>query len=178
MLRCVKAHVPSNAHLDESWLSSGGWRCNRGFRKVGDACMRIVLPDNAYLGDSTYGREWECERGFRAAGEHCVSVRVPVNGYLTGAGDDWKCERGFIKQHEACVGVVIPTNGYLGHSSRCRPRMRALPPKILQPVEKAPPPVFNPVAFHGNPLRATWSCSVKVTIYGGMNGLGAPTHRL
>src|SRR6185437_2131769 len=35
-------------------------------------------------------------------------------------------------------------------SGRCRVRIRALPPEFLQPVEKAPPPVLNPVAFHGD----------------------------
>jgi hypothetical protein len=104
--------VPSNARLEQTWLNHG-WRCNRGFRKPGDGCARIILPTNAYLSDLAYGREWECERGFRAVAEHCVPVKVPADGYLTAAGNDWKCEWGFVKQDEECVAVAVPVNGYL-----------------------------------------------------------------
>lgn len=89
--QCLKVKLPANAYFGDSWLDRG-WRCDRGYRKVGEVCALITLPANAYLTDSGYGRQWECERGFHVVGERCVAVKVPPDGYLVSAGDDWKCE--------------------------------------------------------------------------------------
>ena len=39
-------HVPPNAHLDPH---KRHWECNRGYRKNGAACVRVDVPENAYL---------------------------------------------------------------------------------------------------------------------------------
>ena len=41
-----------------------GWECDRGYRRGGDVCLAIVVPENAYATNRTYGAGWECLHGF------------------------------------------------------------------------------------------------------------------
>ncbi|SRR5690606_8798342 len=39
-----------------------GWRCDYGYRSSGNTCAAIVMPQHAYLTDSTYRPGWRCDR--------------------------------------------------------------------------------------------------------------------
>jgi hypothetical protein len=109
---CAVIPVPPNAFL----RSSGhDWQCARGFRRDGDSCVDIVLPQHAYLTEDWSGSAWACERGFTAEADRCVPIAVPENGYLTDAdyGDAWACERGFVAIDGRCDPVAVPDNAFL-----------------------------------------------------------------
>lgn len=108
---CVAVVVPDGGFLDPSGLR---WHCLRGFLKVDDRCQKVIVPENAYLVDASYGSAWECERGFEQVGEFCTAIAVPINGYLNGSryGQPWTCERGFFEQGSLCEPVVIPKHAY------------------------------------------------------------------
>lgn len=108
---CLAVAVPDGGFLDPS---GERWHCLRGFLKVDDTCLEVVLPENAYLVDGTYGSTWECARGFERMDDRCNTIAVPVNGYLNGSryGQPWTCERGFFEQDGLCKAVVIPEFAY------------------------------------------------------------------
>ena len=83
--------VPPNA-----FLAGTGWKCDRGFRRLGESCAPIKLPENSYLTGSSYNTGWECNRGFKSDGEACVEISVPEGGYLSesiSAKKGWQCLR-------------------------------------------------------------------------------------
>ncbi|MDP2520880.1 hypothetical protein Q8W33_20125 [Shimia thalassica] len=95
-----------------------GWECNIGFRLNENACVAVVLPQNAYDTKRTYGTGWECLHGFRKTDEdNCVAVEVPEGGFLDPSGERWRCLRGYIKVDEACQKIVLPANAYLADAS-------------------------------------------------------------
>lgn len=60
-----------------------GWQCNIGFRLNEDACVAVVVPQNAYDTHRTYGAGWECLHGYRKTDDAaCVAVDVPEGGLL------------------------------------------------------------------------------------------------
>lgn len=113
---CNPIPVPANAFLRSSGYD---WQCERGYRQERDACLSIVLPDNAYLIDDTSGSGWKCERGFSASSNACEPIAVPTNAYLTNAdyGAAWACERGFVKIDDRCDAIVVPVNAFLDQAS-------------------------------------------------------------
>ncbi len=108
---CVKVFVPMGGFLDSS---GERWQCLRGFSKLGETCVELVVPTNAYLVDSAYGSTWVCNRGFEIKDDDCVAIEVPPNAYLneSGYGTPWTCERGFVERAGACEAVAIPANAY------------------------------------------------------------------
>ncbi len=64
--------IPENAKANRY---GGGWQCNPGFRRDGESCVAVKVPDNAYRTQGQYGSGWACKRGYRAEGERCVAVR-------------------------------------------------------------------------------------------------------
>ena len=102
---------PVNARTN----SYGGWQCNRGYRRDGEACVAITVPLNAHL--DRYGRGWECDRGHRKDGEVCVAFNIPSNAYLHASGDRWSCDRGYRRANEACVAIKVPANAYLSDTT-------------------------------------------------------------
>ncbi|MDH3449987.1 MAG: hypothetical protein OEO18_17735 [Gammaproteobacteria bacterium] len=89
---------------------------------MSDACVAIVVPDNAYLGGS--GSDWVCMRGYRALDGACEAIKIPPNGYLSGYsyGPGWDCDRGFRKAEAGCLAVAVPENAHLdfsGHDWVC-----------------------------------------------------------
>ncbi len=108
---CVAVVVPDGGFLDPS---GGGWHCLRGFRITDDTCQEVVLPENAYLTDASYGSAWECDRGFERVDELCKAIVVPINGFLNGSGygQPWTCERGYFEQEGLCTIVVVPEFAY------------------------------------------------------------------
>ena len=82
-ISCELLPVPENAFLRPTGYD---WQCDRGYRKHSDACVPIVLPDNAYLADGPSGSGWTCERGYSESAGGCAPIAVPENGYLTNKG--------------------------------------------------------------------------------------------
>ncbi len=108
---CMELAVPENAYLEASGKS---WVCKRSFRKDGDACERIVLPEHAFLSDDSFGSDWDCERGYKKTANTCEAIRVPEHAYLNSAryGLPWSCERGYVETAGTCKPVTVPENAY------------------------------------------------------------------
>ena len=61
--------MPENAYFfDRSY--GPGWKCLRGYRAEGEACVKIVLPPNTHLDQS--GNDWECDAPARRRQETCT----------------------------------------------------------------------------------------------------------
>jgi hypothetical protein len=100
-----QAQAAPSAVPPDAYLVGGGndWKCERGFRRIGERCNAIAVPVNAYLND--LGSDWRCERGFRKDGLGCAALRVPDHGFINYSGDDWSCEEGFRRQESACLAL-------------------------------------------------------------------------
>lgn len=95
-----------------------GWECNIRFRLNENACVAVVVPQNAYDTNRSYGSGWECLHGFRRTDEAaCVAVEVPEGGFLDPSGERWQCLRGYIKVDDTCQEIVLPANAYLADAS-------------------------------------------------------------
>ena len=93
-----------------------GWDCIRGFRLVGDTCVRIVVPANGYLDAS--GSSWRCDRGYLNVNERCLAIQVPPNAYLDDVyGKGWRCDRNFREGADACMRIEVPANAHASGSS-------------------------------------------------------------
>lgn len=110
-LPAISQSMPENA----SAKSYGdGWECDIGYRPLGEACVAIVIPENAYETNRTYGLGWDCHHGYRQVNNtKCVEVVVPDGGFLGPSGERWHCLRGFFKVDDTCQEVVVPEHGYL-----------------------------------------------------------------
>ena len=102
--------VPGNAMADRF---GSGWRCDSGFRKLDDQCIRIEVPNNAYLTGFGSSNEWECSYGFVQTNGRCEPLVVPLNAYIDSSGERWRCARGFTAESGRCDPVPVPVNGYL-----------------------------------------------------------------
>lgn len=107
--------IPKNAQ-PKGYID--GWECNGGFRQSGDECIAVVVPQNAYATNRTYGEGWECLHGFRQVDDiSCTKIVVPQGGFLDPSGDSWSCLRGFTELNSACLKIVLPANAYLTNNS-------------------------------------------------------------
>jgi hypothetical protein len=93
-----------------------GWDCMSGFRRVGDTCVHVTVPANAYL--EATGNSWRCARGYLNANDRCVAIRVPQNAYLDDvSGQGWRCDRDYREVNGACVSIEVPVNAHATGSS-------------------------------------------------------------
>ena len=107
--------MPENASAQSY---GDGWECNIGYRLNENACVAVIVPQNAYDTNRSYGSEWECLHGFRRTDEAtCVAVAVPDGGFLDPSGERWRCLRGYIKVDETCQEIMLPANAYLADVS-------------------------------------------------------------
>ena len=72
-MSCLEVIVPDGGYLDPSGNS---WSCHRGYMKVDDICLEIVLPPNPYLADNSFGSVWLYDWGFEVDGEICTAIAV------------------------------------------------------------------------------------------------------
>ena len=94
-----------------------GWECDIGYRLNENACVVVIVPQNAYNTKLSYGSGWECLHGFSGTDESaCVAVEVPEGGFLDPSGERWHCLRGFAKVDDTCQEIVLPANAYLAES--------------------------------------------------------------
>lgn len=113
---CKAVKLPANAHADDGGDFGTGWECDRRYLKVGDRCIRVLVPANAYYSEISLDRDWQCNPGYRREGDACMAVSAPAHGFLVGDQDEWACDRGFKKSADSCVPVAVPANGYLDRS--------------------------------------------------------------
>ena len=106
----AEAEVPENATARSH---GSGWTCDPGYRKSGEECLPVIVPEDAYATSGDYGRGWDCRHGFREDSERCLPVQIPANAYLDASGTGWRCNRGFSKADGGCVEIPVPENGYL-----------------------------------------------------------------
>ena len=105
------ARMPENAQPKRY---GEGWECDRGYRRDGDACLAIIVPENAYATNRTYGTGWECLHGFQDVDEAtCLEVVVPDRGYLDPSGKSWSCLRGYMKVDDLCREIDMPPHAFL-----------------------------------------------------------------
>lgn len=105
------ASIPKNAHAKSY---GDGWVCDPSFRIEGDQCTAVVVPENAYPTNRTYGLGWKCLHGFEeVADASCVEVFVPTGGYLDPSGSRWGCLRGHRKIKDTCKQILLPAHSYL-----------------------------------------------------------------
>jgi hypothetical protein len=102
---------PENAHLIRY---GDGWECDLQFRRDGDQCVALEVPENAFPTNRTYGSGWECYRGFENVDDTtCREIVVPPGAFLTASGTRWRCLRGFQKIGETCELIDLPDHAYL-----------------------------------------------------------------
>jgi hypothetical protein len=146
-----KTQLPPHA---KPLVYGSGWTCERGFRKVQQQCVEVVIPANAELG--ALGDDWRCKRGFRRMREECLAVVIPENAQLSALGDGWTCKRGFRKSQGQCVTVDVPPNARLsalGDAWECN-RGFSRTPTGCQEVE-------IPANALLNVLGSGWECKPK-----------------
>ena len=110
---------PARAPEHALQRSYGGWECDRGYRAEGNGCIKIVLPEHAYLTDDNRQMPgWKCDRGYRVMASGCAAIKIPENGFLTEDtfGSGWKCLRGFRIEAQSCLPLVIPANAHIDNS--------------------------------------------------------------
>lgn len=105
--QCRLIVVPPNAELD---YSGNGWFCSRGYRRTGDTCEFIEVPENAQLtpnfGGLSGSKGWACNRGFRDLGESCEQITIPDNATLSVFGNRYTCNTGFRDTGQACTAMT------------------------------------------------------------------------
>lgn len=107
--------MPANA---QPRSFGGGWECLRSYRRDGDECTAVIVPENAYATNRTYGNGWECSHGFLQVGDAtCLEVVVPDGGYLDPSGRSWSCLREFNEVGDLCLEIILPENAYLVNNS-------------------------------------------------------------
>ncbi len=62
-------NLPENASKNPF---GGGWKCDRGYYKSGQKCLKVQVPENASI--DVYGSGWKCNRGFKRAGSSCKAM--------------------------------------------------------------------------------------------------------
>jgi hypothetical protein len=106
VLEASPESVPAHAHR----ISWGiGWDCDSGYRRGGNRCIPVIVPENGILDYSGHG--WVCEWGYRRVGNRCIPVIVPENGVLDYSGHGWLCEDGYLKRDTRCIAVSEATDG-------------------------------------------------------------------
>ena len=65
IIEASKPEVPPNAYS-----YGNGWRCNSGYKKVGNRCQKIYAPANAYVS----GSSWKCVTGYKKVGNRCEKI--------------------------------------------------------------------------------------------------------
>ena len=102
------------AHSHKSYYGNG-WQCDPGYRRSGNVCKTIRVPEHAIPTGKSYGLGWECMRGYVAQNQDkCVGILVPKNAYLSASGVGWRCKRGFRRSDDVCLRIVVPNNAFLG----------------------------------------------------------------
>lgn len=94
-----------------SWVSGSNWYCNEGFKKVGNQCEALTVPDNAFVS----GSNWYCKEGFRKVGNECEALVVPRNAFVSGS--NWYCKEGFRKVENQCEALIVPANAFVSGSN-------------------------------------------------------------
>ncbi|HEY6515580.1 MAG TPA: hypothetical protein VIY50_05515 [Steroidobacteraceae bacterium] len=126
--RADESVPPLNAHASRY----GGWECSRGFSQVGEACVPVKVPENAYL--DSFGTDWDCNRGYVKDDQDlgCKAVRIPANAHADddqAYGTGWECDLRYHEVSGRCARIVTPANAHyselsFGRGWDCNPGYR------------------------------------------------------
>jgi hypothetical protein len=61
--------VPPNGYLADASYGHG-WKCDRGYREAGEACVALKMPQNAHIDYS--GNDRECNEPYRKRQGRCA----------------------------------------------------------------------------------------------------------
>ena len=105
--------IPPNSTA--SPYSLGGWKCDSGYKKTGNTCVEINVPQNASLSPYDYIDGWKCDFGYLKAGKSCDKIELPENASLNryDVSTGWKCNPGYKKSGSTCQKINIPQNASL-----------------------------------------------------------------
>ena len=101
-------NVPANAYLTENGTA---WACEYGYKNMGNYCLKISLPSNAYFINSA-GTEWACLYGYEKKNNRCEKRHLPSNAHFDSSGSYWLCNYGYRSNGTYCEKMNI-TNGYI-----------------------------------------------------------------
>ena len=73
-MRIPELKIPANAYG-----SVNNWSCKTGYKKTGNNCIYINVPNNAYA--ISIGDGWKCKTGYERSGNSCIksSNKIAVN---------------------------------------------------------------------------------------------------
>lgn len=97
-IKPAPAVTPKNQPAN-SYVSGARWYCNSGYKKVANACEKVVNPANSYVS----GAIWYCNNGYKKVGSQCEKVVNPPNSYVSGS--TWYCNNGYKKVNSQCVSI-------------------------------------------------------------------------
>jgi len=91
-------NIPKNAYK-----AGNTWFCKKGYKKSGNRCLKINIPENAYA-TNTDSDGWKCYSVFIKSGNSCIKkVTIPANAYASNTDPDgWKCRSGYYKKQKWC----------------------------------------------------------------------------
>ena len=103
-------YVPANA---SSSYSSNIFKCNTGYSKSGNRCVRnsntIKIPQNSHK----VGTSWVCNTNYYRNNAKTGCLYVPANSTSSYSSNDFKCNTGFSKSGNSCVKIItIPQNSH------------------------------------------------------------------
>ena len=108
--------MPDNAHMSKF---GSGWVCDHGYRKVGQQCEKIIVPENAHLTPKNpfdflnTGSGWECNKGYIKSNGKCLKIAIPDHASLNQLGNGWVCDHGYRKVGQQCEKIIVPENAHL-----------------------------------------------------------------
>lgn len=100
-------NIPKNAHA----IYGGGWECDCGYRRCGNECRLVEVPEHGHLDYS--GHSWECDFGYYRVGNECRTVIIPEHAHLDYSSHNWECDRGYYRHFNECRPIDVPQHASL-----------------------------------------------------------------
>lgn len=115
----------------DAYVMGNAWYCDSGYRRSGNSCVALTVPENAYV----MGNAWYCNSGYRRSGNSCIELRVPKNAYVM--GNSWYCDSGYRRSGNSCVALDVPENAYvMGNAWYCNSGYRRSGNSCLEMVSQ------------------------------------------
>jgi len=160
--------LPSNSQVTEN-----GWRCNSGFKRSGNNCIKgINVPPNAYAS----GSGWKCNSGFTKSNNTCIQNPVDNQVYSAASGSGFAVTSdGYVITNyhviKGCTDVYIHDKGksILSTIVTFDPNNDIallkgnFKPRNFYPLSRESTKLLTEVYVAGHPFGRDISTSVKVT---------------
>ncbi|WP_289007815.1 hypothetical protein, partial [uncultured Idiomarina sp.] len=83
-----------------------GWSCNSGYKRQGNQCNKVKVPQNAKINDYS-PQGWSCNSGYKRQGNQCNEVKVPQNARINEySPQGWTCNSGFKASGSNCIKMT------------------------------------------------------------------------